>query len=250
MRWMRFSRPLATLLATFALLHGSARAEALVFAVNQWCPYICDLSSARPGMLIEIVREIFTDQGIDISFVNTPLSRGVELARGGKVQGIVGIIPAVAPDLLFPAEALIDTQFCFFTKPDSTWRFMGFDQQYEALSLGLAYGKAIDPRLGHAFPRVARISGDAVIGRMLAMLQLQRLDSVLEDQRSVLYAIETKKLPPFRNAGCVEKKSEYVAFYPANPRAADYAQMFSKGMAKLRESGRLARIIATYTDGK
>lgn len=239
------------LLVTLGLVHGNARAEPIIFAVNDWCPYICDITSTKQGILPDIVTEIFKAQGITASFVKMPFTRGVESVRTGEVQGIVGVIPAVAPSLIFPDEPAIDTQFCFFTGPGSTWNFSGFDKAYSNISVGVAFGKAIDARFERAFGKVSRVSGSSdVTQRMIAMLRLQRLDALVEDKRSVQYVIARENLPSLRTAGCMETKFEYVAFSPANVRATEYAKMFSKGIVKLRESGRLAQIIAAYVNAR
>lgn len=226
-----------------------AAAQPVVFAINEWCPYSCRSEGAGRGILVDIVDEIFTARGETVSFVSMPLPRGVEAVRSGKVQGIVGVIPAVAPDLLFPAEAAIDTQFCFFTRAGASWTFDGFGKRYPPLALGVAYGKALDPRLARDFHHLFKVSGNGATRRMIAMLQLQRIDALVEEKRSVQYLVKTEQLAPLRIAGCLERKFEYVAFAPAGPGAARHAELFSAGMVKLRESGRLAHIIAAYTGG-
>lgn len=235
-----------------ALLAGAsqpARAEPLVLAVNEWCPYSCAFADGRRGILPDIVSEIFAGEGVAVSFVDMPLARGIESARKGQIQGVVGIVPALAPDLSFPDEAVIDTQFCFFTDPASTWQFKGFKHNYGKLVLGVAFGKAIDARLPRAFVNAAPISGTAVTRRMITMLGMHRLDALLEDRRSVEYLVRQQGLAPLRMAGCIDRKTEYVAFAPAGgSQGRQYADMFSRGMLKLRHSGRLAHILADYAD--
>lgn len=225
----------------------AAPADALLFAVNDWCPYSCAANPRQPGILIELVTEIFAAQGLTPSFVRMPLARGVEAARSGGIAGLVGIIPAVAPDLVFPSEAAIQTQFCFFTASTSSWTFGGFQQRYREVALGIASGKATDDRLAQAFPAVSRISGATPTQRMVGMLERHRLDALLEDRVSVQYVLAHERLAPLRNAGCLERKGEYVAFSPASAQAAAYARIFSDGMLRLRASGRLEHIIDTYT---
>jgi polar amino acid transport system substrate-binding protein len=230
-----------------AVATAAPAAGALLFAVNDWCPYSCAADPRQPGILIELVTEIFAAQGLTPSFVRMPLARGVEAARSGGIAGLVGIIPAVAPDLVFPSEAAIQTQFCFFTASTSSWTFGGFQRRYREVALGIASGKATDARLAQAFPAVSRISGATPTERMVAMLELRRLDALLEDRVSVQYVLARERLAPLRNAGCLERKGEYVAFSPASAQAAAYARIFSDGMLRLRASGRLEHIVETYT---
>lgn len=225
-------------------------AQPVTFAVNEWCPYICNGEGPRRGILLDIVDEIFTARGETVSFISMPLPRGVEAVRSGKVQGIVGVIPAVAPELVFPQEAAIDTQFCFFTPAGARWTFDGFGQRYPQLALGMAYGKVLDPRLEHDFSKLSKVSGNGAIRRMIAMLKLRRIDALIEEKRGVQYIIKKEHLPELRIAGCLERKFEYVAFAPASADAARFAELFSAGMVRLRESGRLADIIAAYIGDK
>ncbi len=239
---------LALLAGLLAL--GQARAAPIALAVNEWCPYSCALADGRRGLLLDIVSALFAAEGQAVRFVAMPLSRGVESARAGAVAGVVGVVPALAPELVYPSAALIDTQFCFFTRADSAWRFEGLDHSYGRLALGAAHGKALDARLGRAFANLARVSGAAVTLRMARMLELGRLDAFVEDRRSVHYVLATAHLPAPREAGCMEKKFEYVAFAPAGGDARGYAEMFARGMEKLRDSGQLARIVAGYAGGR
>lgn len=81
---------------------------------------------------------------------------------------------------------------------------------------------------------------------MVRMLQLKRLDVFLEDRLSVEYTVMRMQLAPLRNAGCTEKKGEYVAFSTQLPGASRYARILSEGLVRWRASGRLDEIIAGY----
>lgn len=237
---------LATLLGSLLLAGRAAVAAPLQLAVNDWCPYSCSPDSPHPGILIELVGEIFKASEIPVSFVPMPLARALEATRSGQVDGLVGIIPPMAQGMVLPAEPVITTQFCFFTMPDSQWKFAGLGQQYSELTLGLAFGKSVDARVEPGFGNVSRVSGEAPTRRMVKMLQLKRLDVILEDRLSVEYTVARMRLPPLRNAGCTEKKGEYVAFSALLPGASRYARILSDGLVRWRASGRLDEIIAGY----
>lgn len=225
------------------LLPAMARADELVIAINDWCPYSCSAQGPHRGILVDIVSDIFIAAGTTPRFVQMPFARALSSVRAGQAQAIVGVTHAVAPDLQYPDEPIVTTQFCFFTRPGSTWRYPGADGAPAPLRIGVGSGKKFPAEVERFLQDASRVPGGTnLIWRMVRMLDMGRLDAVLEEHRALPLELAQRGHAPLRNAGCIGSNNEYVAFQPGSA----YARIFSEGMRNLRKSGRVAQIFARY----
>lgn len=225
------------------LLPMAARADELVIAINDWCPYSCSAQGAHRGILVDIVSDIFMAAGTTPRFVQLPFARALSSVRSGQAQAIVGVTHAVAPDLQYPDEPIITTQFCFFTRPDTSWQFKGPGGELAPIRIGVGSGKKFPAEVERALQDATRVPGGPdLIWRMVRMLDMGRLDAVLEEHRTVPLELAQHGHAPLRNAGCIGSNNEYVAFQPGS----NYAKIFSEGMRNLRKTGRVAQIYAQY----
>lgn len=226
-----------------------AKADVVILAFNEWCPYACTKNETRPGILLDATREIFEEANIEVQFQIRPFARAIQEVRANRLQGMIGIIRDAAPDFIFPEEPAIKTQFCFFTALTSRWYYDPTVSSYPKFNLGYLNGKKIATvDMPRVFPRGLAISGEdeRVVERVSNMLDLGRLDAFADERLYVGYSLAQSGLPPLRNAGCVPAQNEYVAFSPANKDSERYARIFSDGMKKLKASGRMRAIISTY----
>lgn len=227
-----------------------SHSQGLTLSVNDWCPYICDLSAPKKGILIEIVENIFQAEGYQVEFRKMPLKRAVREIKNKRVQGMVGIVPEVMPDLIFPEEPVIKTQFCFFTLPQNEWEFKGFKGRFPDTRVGAVAGKNISSNFDDVFPKTETVSGNKdTVKRLIKMLIRQRVDVVVEEKKTISYLLNNNRsFPHLRIAGCAEKKDEYVAFSPADLNSKKYAELFSKGIKRLKKSGKIDEIVSSYLD--
>ncbi|MBA5690345.1 substrate-binding periplasmic protein [Rugamonas apoptosis] len=246
---MKRRRPWWLWLSSIALLllPLAARADELVIAINDWCPYSCSAQGAHRGILVDIVNDIFTAAGTKPRFVQLPFTRALSSVRSGQAQAIVGVTHAVAPDLQFPDEPIVTTQFCFFTRPELAWRYGGAGGDAAGIRIGVGSGKKFPADVELFLQDATRVPGGAdLIWRMARMLDIGRLDAVLEERRTLPLELVQRGHAALRNAGCIDSNNEYVAFQPGSA----YAKTFSEGMRHLRKSGRVAQIFAQYGLGK
>ena len=241
---------LAALLCLPALIPQPAQAETLRLAADSWCPFNCEAEAEKPGFLIEIARTIFGDRGIEVEYLVMPWKRAVSEARSGRVDGIVGALYSDAPGFIFPASECGFAQNGFFTlRPD--WTYDG-PESLQGLTFGTArgysYGREIDELIGRGLLNADMISGNAPIVSNLQKLKAGRVDVVVAE-RSVL-VLEAERLglgDRIRFAGTPDTGNNvYIAFSPEGARSRQYAGMIDQGMAELRASGRLRKIMARY----
>lgn len=241
------------LIASVALLlTAPARADEIVIASPAaWCPLSCQAGSAREGFAVDIAREIFTAAGHRVRLVNEPYSRAVLDVRAGVFTATASTFREEAPDFVFPTQPISRNRFCVYVPADSTWTYRGAASLSELQRVGVigghAYGTALDVIIRTSPQRFDVHAGDGLTERLLRRLQGGRVDAVIEEENVVAYTRQQHAELAPRNAGCEAPNYAYLAFSPRHPKAQAYARIFSDGMQKLRRTGRLKAILATYS---
>ena len=230
-----------------AIYSEFSTAQPLIFAANDWCPFICDTESEQPGILVEIVRTVYQGER-EVLFRRLPLARGIIETRANRTQGILGVMPEAAPDLVFPPLPAVTTRLCFFTLTSSNWSYDGNDHHYPDTLVGIVQSKYVDDRFIQGFPNRVTIHGerDTAI-RLIQLLERGRIDTLIEEKTSINYTLSrNSKLPNLRQAGCSEEKPEYIAFSPATQAPQTLATEFAEKLEKLKRSGRIDAIFKRY----
>lgn len=226
----------------------------IVLAADQWCPINCIPDSDRPGFMIEIAQEIFSEAGYRVDYQLMPWSRAIVSGREGNVDGIVGAYVGDAPDFIFPEEEQGRiAPSALFTLAASDWTYTG-PESLEAIQLGTIldydYGKEINRYVAaHAQSyRVQVMTGNSPLEKNIEKLLMGRIDVVVEAEPVFRYkAREMKVEDMVRYAGAVSPRDDaYIAFSPSIPEAHHYARLLSQGMENLRASGELQEIMARY----
>ena len=78
------------LLLTLLGLAGWARAETLVIAGDIWCPINCQPGAERPGIFVELAREIFAESGITVEYQALNWARTLHRVRRGELNAAIG----------------------------------------------------------------------------------------------------------------------------------------------------------------
>jgi polar amino acid transport system substrate-binding protein len=184
----------------------------------------------------------------EVSIRRLPLARGIIETQANRTQGILGVVPEVAPDLVFPPLAAVTTQLCFFTLTSSNWRYEGDYHRYPDTLVGVVQSKSINDQFMQGFPNRVTVHGEQDTAvRLIQLLQRGRIDTLVEEKTSIDYILSRNPtLPPLRQAGCGEEKPEYIAFSPATQDPQALAIEFAERLEKLRRSGRIDAILQRY----
>jgi polar amino acid transport system substrate-binding protein len=101
--------------------------------------------------------------------------------------------------------------------------------------------------------RIHAATGKDALDENLRMLQNGALDVIAEDDNVINYYIMNKSAEyRIKSVGTPVKRDNisdnylYIAFSPKNPKAAKYAKLLDQGMAELRRTGELGRILELY----
>ncbi len=110
----------AVLLWTASMSSYAAPAQTISIRSDEWCPFICDPKSDKPGIMIEIARKAFPapDYTLDVQFLEW--SKALDETRDGKFTMVAGAYKTDAPDFIFPTEGQVLTAIASIQKPKAT----------------------------------------------------------------------------------------------------------------------------------
>ncbi len=253
----RFRNLLAPVLLSFwlILISSTALAETITLRADSWYPYNGDPKSDKPGFMIEIARTIFAEAGYTIDYQLMPWARSIKEAESGRIDGIVGASHGDAPGFVFPDLPLGTTRYEFYTLPTSNWHYSDL-KSLDSVKIGCiadySYGETFDAyrKANQDNPsRIVLTSGDSALEQAIKMLKLKRVDAVVESPDVFSWQIKQMGLMPeeFRTGGTLPESDQiFIAFSPLHEASKRYARLLSEGIARLRASGELAKILARY----
>jgi len=242
-------RWLAVILAALATMPAQA-GDSVILTADHWCPHTCDPQSGHAGYMIDIAREALALAGLKTIYQLRPWATGLNEVRSGLADGIVGILPTEAPDLPRNQLALGRQANAVAVRADDTFSLDGLDSLAErriATVKDYSYSATIDSWLLDHAPQVSAQSGDHAAENNLAHLLNQSVDTVLDDEAVLRQAIiNTGKTTKVRIAGRLSGGSLHISFSPARQRGKALADILDDGIARLRQTGRLGEILASY----
>jgi polar amino acid transport system substrate-binding protein len=232
---------------------GSARDETLVIAADLWCPVNCAADAARPGIFVELARDIFAEAGIAVRYETRNWARVLQEVRRGELNAAVGAGHEDAPDFLFTRTPVAMSRNCFYTRQDSTWRFSGVDS-LAPVRLGVindySYGEPLNAYVAahRDGDRVQVAAGDNALDLNLTKLRHGRLDALVENSWVIQSRLaDLGRSGELREAGCREPDVPiYLAFSPTRADSARYVELFEHGLQRYRANGRLQALLKAY----
>ena len=168
----------------------------------------------------------------------------------------MGAYKADAEGFEFPASGWGLSGNKFWGLAETTWRYDGL-ASLDNVRIGVIeeynYGEEMDAYIEKHAGDAARIEVVPAVGRgivrLMARLIGKRIVTFVEDQNVLAFAVEEAQMDPTRIISlgqASELENVYIACTPADPRGRKYADMFDKGTAELRKSGKLKQILDTY----
>lgn len=234
----------------FAAASTPDKGEELVIAAPAfWCPFSCTAGATPEGFTLDILRAIFEPRGVRIRLINENYARALEDVRQGRYGATPSTFKEEAPGFVFPELPISRNQYCFYTAAGHAWRYTGvrsLGRQRVGIVKGYSYGPQLDQAIAQNEASFDISGGEDVTYRMARKVLMNRLDSFVEDESLVQYTMAIHPELKLRNAGCAPPRLAYLALSPAMPKSAAYAHAFDEGMQRLRASGQLERIMATY----
>ncbi|MDN3611430.1 substrate-binding periplasmic protein [Vibrio ostreicida] len=243
-----------------AVMTTSAQADEVTLSADLWCPYTCDPTSEKKGILVEVVENILQTSGHTVDYELVNWARAVKSVRGGKHDGLIGAYISDAPDFVFHDSPIQTSKMCFFVKQDDPWEYKGTETLAErkisvinAYSYGETFDEYIQKNHHQGDRTIVQLSGMDVTEKRIEQIQTNQTDTVLEDWRVFPYNVSTfrakhkaKDLGKFKNVGCLAGEGLYIALSPKRDTSKYYADLINQGLKQLEASGKLTEIIGRY----
>lgn len=243
---------IATCTALLAAGPAAAAAETITLLADPWCPYNCEPGSDRPGFMVEIAREAFALAGHDLDYQALNWMRSLYRVRQGEAHGVIGAIPAEAPDFIFgpPLGTYLDTvavrrgETLDLASPNPLeGKVVGAINGYEYVGSVADYVR----EHGDDRSKVQFVSGNDPLAQNLEKLLTGRVDVVAEVELVLLHKIAEQGMAGRVEVMRAEEPEEiFIAFSPALEAPPRLVRDLETGLAVLRRSGRLEQIMARY----
>ncbi|WP_019029729.1 substrate-binding periplasmic protein [Colwellia piezophila] len=230
------------------------QAKALTVVSDEWCPYVCD-DRALPGFLVEIVHEIARDNALKIQFSLMPLARALKLAKKNKVDILLALTPQHIADFQLQKSQLSFGGLYndFYVRAGHSWRFQSMTHLSSTLKdnailgtiNGYHYGEQLNQLLRSNTEHVYRASGYSPLKKLLKMLQMSRLDILIDSRFTVQYQLSKLSESPIIYAGT---QGDFTPLFLgfSSLLSKEQVQLFDSGLMTLRQSGKLDAILAKY----
>ncbi len=238
----------------FLLSVSQLQAKTLLIASDEWCPYICD-DQILPGFLVEVLNEIADKNKIETTFAFIPLARALSLSQRDQVDIVLALTQQHISGykLKQSKQSFGGLYNDFYVLSDNNWRYKSTKNLAEALSNnhilgtinGYQYGDEISNIINEKQANVFAASGKSPLEKQLKMLHMGRLDILLDSRFTVQYQLS--KLPEINilHAGTQGDFTPLYLGYSASIPD-ELIDIFDRGLLSLRDSGRLANILAKY----
>ncbi len=232
----------------------AAKAQDIVLAADEWCPYNCAADAEKPGFAVDLAKAIFEPLGYTVRYEVMPWSRAIEAARSGEVAGVIGVTRPEAPDLAYPKSILSQSRNGFFVRTDSEWSYTGRDS-LDDISLGIiesyGYGDELNDYIAAKrddMAHVQSVSGNNALVQNIEKLLAGRIGAVIEDENVFRYTMMHWKeaQSSIKESGSAQPTPLYIAFSPEGRNTATLVKLYDAGMARLRASGQLDQYRAAY----
>ncbi len=216
-----------------------------IVAEDDWAPYSAfnAIKSAPEGYAVDIVREAFKTQNIDVEFVVLPFSRCLHAVKAGEMVGCFDeTMTETNKDLYYwHPTPLFDEELSIFGLEETPVKPLGL-KDLEGKSVGYTIGYTYPPE----FFQNSNIKKYGINSEknLIPMLVAGRLDYILLDGLASIYKLN--KVPQLKDklhkVGTVSKWSYWVVFSKAHPDGKRMVEIFEKGLQALKNSGRYAKM--------
>lgn len=213
----------------------------VIAAEDDWAPY----SAAQPGQAdpagfaVDMVREVFKTQGIDVKFQTVPFPRCMYLARIGAVAGCFNatIVDGNRDLYTWHTTPMFEEDLAIFGPAASqrtNLRLQDLEDKRVGYTVGYTY-----PSDFYNHPRIDR-RGVRSDGLQMQMLVAGRLDYVLLNTMPAYLRInkDPQLKGRLKKVGLISSDGFWVAFSKARVDSRQLAELFERGLLELKASGR------------
>jgi polar amino acid transport system substrate-binding protein len=232
----------------------SALETSISITAEIWCPYACTPESENPGILVEVVREIFRQQGIEVEYGLMPWRRALMETEKGTSDLVLGVVTGNRGSLLLDKRGMGVDETIVVVRKDSDFDYQG-PESLNSMRLGVIANYTYDSNgvldsylkeRRRLHDRIVVIYRDEPIKSLANMLSGYRIDAFLENRQVTLY--EGKRMnfgDKIRIISTGLGDTVHVGFTP-NDRGRRNLDIYNRGLTRLLESGKVDEIVKKY----
>jgi polar amino acid transport system substrate-binding protein len=237
-------------------LPANAQLPTLRMVGDNWCPYNCAPDAPQRGYLVDILNVILGRQ-YALTYELVPWTRALSMVDSGDAQILIGTPPTDGNKTLSSVSLGLD-RTCFFVHRDNPWRYQGLetlngsrlgviqDYRYDGNGpldqLIATYRTRKDTRLEIAV-------GEDALASNFRKLRARRMDVVVENENVGRFMIQRLKLQDdivFANCASHRVQTTHIAVSLHRADAAQILAIINTGLAELRRTGELHKILQPY----
>lgn len=252
-------KQLAVFILFIALNSHAFSDKEILIAGDNWCPVNCGQEDKQQGFMIDVARAALAKSGYTLKYMEMPWLRAIELAREGKIHGIVGAFKDDAPDFYFPQIPFLKiSPNALFTLKDSTWQYENI-RSFNGMKIGVIkgydYGEVMNTYIksfSFSFSKTSPLTqlyGNDAVERSLKFLVRKRIDIYIDADPVFWY--EAGKLgitDLVKRVGSIsEPEPCFIAFSPTLQDSERLTLALDKGVISMKQSGEIGNIANKYS---
>ncbi|MGC4074554.1 MAG: transporter substrate-binding domain-containing protein [Nibricoccus sp.] len=214
-------------------------------------PFNGDPKGSRPGYVIDLARLIFEPAGVKIDYQLMPWKDALEAARKSEIDAVIGANPTEAEGLLLPKQSAGMPRIALFVKKENPWKYENL-QSLNSVRLGVitgySYWDNFDAYLkNNRSGKIVFFEGETPLSDGIAQLKDGKIDVMAETLAVFIWTVRSSGGSPadYRVAYLQAGEPIYMAF-AKNETGRRFAEIFDKGLERLRKSGELTTVLRHY----
>lgn len=228
----------------------ASASKVLILAADSWCPYNCTPTDPQPGYLVELAIRIYGSKGYRVEYQVMPWKRAIEMTKVGQIDGVLAVCDIEASGLVKTEKPVGIMQNMVATMAEKKFKWSGVNvigSRRAGMINGYGYG---DDLLAWATAHPEQVdysTGSEALEAMIKKLKTGRIDFLQDDIHVLEYRLAKMGLK--KNVALQPEGESYplrVAFSPQRSDGTELAKMFDEGIAQMRRTGELARLLKRY----
>jgi len=232
------------LLVIFSSSH--LKAQTVTVVQSAWPPFIYD-TTPPSGVIVDIVRSAFQNQGYEITVSLKPWSRAMKEVITNRTDLLLAVwyTEQRAKRLIF-SESYLDSKQVMITLKGS---------EFEFSDIGSLNGKTVGTVRDYAYDEAFLASNDFIrlesdsLSQSIRRLEAKRVDAIISNERYAKYTFSGMAILQDEYAilsPSVSINPLYIAAGISNPRAQEMIQVFNLGLNAIKSNGEYETILQQY----
>jgi polar amino acid transport system substrate-binding protein len=229
----------------------AAERPKVIVAGDYWCPYNCDPSDKKPGILIELLKSAFIRHDIDVEYIMMPWSQALQQLSAGTIDMVIGANRSDIPDAIL-VSTYIKSETSAFSNRQLIYDSDSLQYMIVGMTVRYTYPKEVQNYITSTYTAHQdrfRLddSANSVAGNINNLLS-KKIDIFFDDTAVIKYYLEKNAIQGIYNCGVVNNDDAiiHVAFSNFRTDNARYAEFLISEFKNMYESSNIAEMCNKY----